>query len=237
MLVTTKCLLRQTYLCCDKHNLVTKRLLWQAYFCHDKLVFVVTKHIFCHDKSMRSMTKLLSRQAHVCHNFCHTKHTFVTTKDVFFRQKKNCFVVTNMCLSQKTFVTTKIILVAAMIQTWSFITESHDPQWLMELAQILSHFLFFYLHLCQAHSQRWQAGWNFAAAAWSNLCWTPTPPASTTSPCRLAAPALVCVTVAVKKSPSWVLAPSWFSFSSSHWCCTLVLVSFENEMEGCFSLK
>ena len=29
-----------------------------------------------------------------------------------------------------------------MIKTWSFITGLHDPQWLMEHAQTLSHFLF-----------------------------------------------------------------------------------------------
>ena len=88
MLVATKVLLQQTYLCCDKtfvatnicchkHNFVTtKLLLWQAYFCgskHANMSFVKAK-IYCCDK-----------------------HNFVMTKACLPRQKR-CFVAPNMCL-------------------------------------------------------------------------------------------------------------------------------------------
>ena len=45
------------------------------YFCHDKHVFVVTKHVFCCDKSMLVfvVTKI----------FCHDKHNFVMTSILF----------------------------------------------------------------------------------------------------------------------------------------------------------
>ena len=76
---------------------------------------VMTKHIFCHDKSMLIMTKLLSWQnatntclswqnyacidkitfvaTNICHTcvvtktFCHDRHIFVVTKDMFCRDK------------------------------------------------------------------------------------------------------------------------------------------------------
>ena len=56
--------------------------LWQK-FCRDKHVFVETKHVFCHDKSMLAAIIIM----------------FVMTKDVF------CY--------DKTFVMTKMMLVAA----------------------------------------------------------------------------------------------------------------------------
>ena len=72
MLVTTKLLSPQNYVCHDKHIFVTtifvttthichKYLLQQTEFCRNKsfvVSFVVTKHIFCYDKSRLVMTKL-----------------------------------------------------------------------------------------------------------------------------------------------------------------------------------
>ena len=88
MLVTTKCLLRQTYfccdktfvktnICCDKHNFVAAKLLsWQAYFCCDKHVkkpdLLLRQKYACHNKSFvkhKSVaTKRLSQQAYYCHD-------------------------------------------------------------------------------------------------------------------------------------------------------------------------
>ena len=92
------------------------------------IIFVATKHIFCHDKSMRCCNKsfvtikiCLSRQKYVCptktfvmtkiylspHTFCHdklVKHTFVTTKYVFCHNK-HMFVL----------ITTKMIQLPPMI--------------------------------------------------------------------------------------------------------------------------
>ena len=85
-------------------------------FCHNKHkdVFIMTKHIFCHDKSMLVTTKLLSRHIFVATNmclsqqrFCLDKHTFVTTKDVFCCDKQ-LLVVTKVCLLQQISVMTKL---------------------------------------------------------------------------------------------------------------------------------
>ena len=62
------------------------RSCYKYNFCRNK-TFVTTKHVFCCNKSMLAVTKLLSQQNHVCHD------------------KRAC--------CDKTFVVTKIILVAA----------------------------------------------------------------------------------------------------------------------------
>ena len=144
MLVVTKLLSQETYFCCNKsfvmtnicsnkHNFVrTKLLSRQAYFCRDKHVLVVTKHIFCHDKSMLLhpfvTTKVLSRQIFVAtniilsqQNFCRDKLTFVVT-NTFLSPTKHIFchnksmlvttkiVTTNTCLvSRQIFVATKVL--------------------------------------------------------------------------------------------------------------------------------
>ena len=56
---------------CHKYN----------FCCDNKHMFVVTKHVFCHDKSMLVVTKLCD------------KHIFVMTKDLFI--VTNTFVTTN----------------------------------------------------------------------------------------------------------------------------------------------
>ena len=102
------CLSWQTHVCHDK----TRLLLWQNYACHDKtfvatniffsqqifvatniillwqdkLTFVMTKHIFCHDKSMLVMTKRLSWQK-TCFMFVAT--SFVTTKIILVAAPTN----------------------------------------------------------------------------------------------------------------------------------------------------
>ena len=55
-----KYLSQQTQVCHDK------LLSWHAHFCHDKHVFVVTTHIFCCNKSMLVVTKILLQQNYVC---------------------------------------------------------------------------------------------------------------------------------------------------------------------------
>ena len=109
--------------------------LWQQKFCRDKHVFVPTKDVFCHDKSMLvatyfcrdkffisinicrdkqfcpDKTRLLSRQKYACRdNFCHDKKLFVATK---------IFCATNIilprqkfCRGKHTFVATKECFVA-----------------------------------------------------------------------------------------------------------------------------
>ena len=66
------------------------------YVCHNKHAFVVAKDVFCCDKIMFVVTKVLSWQKYVCHN----KHAFVVAKDMF-------------CCNKHVFVATKMILVAA----------------------------------------------------------------------------------------------------------------------------
>ena len=50
-------------------------------------IFVATKHVFCHEKSMLAATKRLSRQNYALSRVCRDKHTFVATKDVFLSQQ------------------------------------------------------------------------------------------------------------------------------------------------------
>ena len=92
------------------------------------IIFVTTKHIFCHDKSMLVATKVcllwqnifvatkvfcdkyLSWQTCVCHDrsfvttkdvFCHDKHMFVATKVSFLWQ--------NFCCDKIMFVVIKVL--------------------------------------------------------------------------------------------------------------------------------
>ena len=57
---------------CHKYHFVpTEVLSWQAYFCHDKHVSVMTKHVFCHDRSFVVASVLLSWQkSFVATNTC-----------------------------------------------------------------------------------------------------------------------------------------------------------------------
>ena len=67
-------------------------------------MFVATKHVFYHDKSMLVAANVLSRQTRVC-----CEKSFVGTK-IFSRDKhKHTFVATNTILKN----TTKMMLVAA----------------------------------------------------------------------------------------------------------------------------
>ena len=92
LVMTNTCLLRQnmsfvfvtTNICHDKHNFD---------FCCLKLifVFVVTKHIFCHDKSM---LVVLSQQKFY-HDKKYDQHNFVTTKDLL---RQAYFCCDNRCV-------------------------------------------------------------------------------------------------------------------------------------------
>ena len=87
--------------CCDKIMFVARNMFVrtnilsqqnlsrQAYFCHDKHLFVVSKHVFCRDKSMQYRY------------FCRG-NSFVVTS-ILLLQHKTCFVTTNTCLSQQNF--------------------------------------------------------------------------------------------------------------------------------------
>ena len=86
-----------TNICSNKHNFVTTKLLSrQAHFCRDKHVFVATKHIFCHNKSMLVTTKLV------------TTNTCLVSRQIF--------VATKVWSWQKMFVSrNKSFVVAASI--------------------------------------------------------------------------------------------------------------------------
>ena len=105
-------------------------------------MFVATKHVFCHDKSMLVVTKHLSRQKCACRDKAFVKHVFVTTNichekgfvatNILLSRQKTCFVATRRALSgqthvcrDKTFVATKMILVIGpandtglLVTTW-----------------------------------------------------------------------------------------------------------------------
>ena len=102
----------------------TTVLLRQRYACHDKPVFVMTKHIFCHEKSMlvaakfcRNQIMFVATTKKVTTNLCCNKHMFaakkvlswlayfVTIKDMFCHDK-------HVCCNKHVFVMTRIILVA-----------------------------------------------------------------------------------------------------------------------------
>ena len=76
---------------------MTNILSQQRCVFHNKHVFVMTKHVFCHDKSMLGVTKLLLWQNYVCHDksfivtdICHNKHMFLVTK-AFSQQAYFCW--------------------------------------------------------------------------------------------------------------------------------------------------
>jgi len=99
---------RQKYACRNETFVTTKLCLLQ------QNIFVMTKHIFCHDKIMQVpflcdkhafvMTKVLLWQTwFCCDKFCQDKHTFVTTKDVFCHDK-HMLVVTKLLSQQKWYL-------------------------------------------------------------------------------------------------------------------------------------
>jgi len=56
-------------------------------------VFVATKHIFCHDKSMLAATKLLSRQNYVCcDKIFLSRRTHVLSRQEYFCRDKTCLL-------------------------------------------------------------------------------------------------------------------------------------------------
>ena len=68
----------------------------QTRVCHHKWMFVVIKHLFCHNKSLLAATKIfLSRQTRAC-----CDETFVATS-ILLSPQQTCFVVTNTCLLQQ----------------------------------------------------------------------------------------------------------------------------------------
>ena len=98
-------------------------LSWQTCVCHDKHVFVMTKYIFCCNKSLFASkvcwTKLLSRQIFVAtnvilswQNFCCDKLTFVMTNTwLSWQSTKHMFIMTNICCD-------KISVVASILLSW-----------------------------------------------------------------------------------------------------------------------
>ena len=90
------------------------------------IIFVMTNHIFCCDKSMLVMTNIfLWWQDIFCHDkaccdkyflqqkcACHDKHIFVVTKHILPWQSMlwQIFVATNFLLQQKYFIATNTIL-------------------------------------------------------------------------------------------------------------------------------
>ena len=133
MLVATKLLSWQNYVCCNKSFVVTNTcrdrhvLVESKLFCLDKHTFVTPKDVFCHDKHM------FVTQKYACHDktkifvvtsfvvakiFCCDKHNSVATKllswQAYFCRGKRCVLSqqTRVC-RDKTFVMTKMILVAA----------------------------------------------------------------------------------------------------------------------------
>ena len=96
-------------------------------FCRYKHVFVETKHVFCRDKSMLAVTKLLSRQNHVCRDkICLSRQAYCFIMFHFTRvlsqQTRVCrdrskLVATKICLSRQTyfFFTTKDVFVATKL--------------------------------------------------------------------------------------------------------------------------
>ena len=113
MLVATKLLSLQNYVCCDKN------LSWQNYVCRDKHVY------FCHERERQRQTdRQTNRQSE---RVCMCVHTFVTTKGVFcvcrdksmlVARKKNCrekimFIATNIC-RHKSFVAMKIFCLTSI---------------------------------------------------------------------------------------------------------------------------
>ena len=113
-----------TNICSNKHNFVTTKLLSrQAYFCHDKHVFVATKHIFCHDKSMLLhtfvATKVLSLQIFVATNIILTRQAHLSWQTRFCRDKTHLLSQQKYaCRDKKKLSRQTQILVATKVWSW-----------------------------------------------------------------------------------------------------------------------
>ena len=93
---------------------------YKYHFCRDKHVFVATKHVFCRNRSMLVVKKLLSQQTYFCHdktfvatNICHDKH-FVATK-VLLRQAYFCCNKHMFVTTKHNFCHNKSMLVASVV--------------------------------------------------------------------------------------------------------------------------
>ena len=82
--------------CNSSQETITGERCHKYHFCRD--------NVFCRDKSMFVVTKVLSRNNYVCRvktflttTICRNKHNFVATS-MFLSRQKTCFVVTNTCL-------------------------------------------------------------------------------------------------------------------------------------------
>ena len=135
---------------------VAGKVLWVG--AATSVIFVTTKRLFCHDKSVLVLTKvlawmflfvatkLLSQQIFAATNIIlswffvcgHDKHTFVMTKHLLSWQKYAChdksFVMTNMCLSwQKVYHDYHNFVVTNILLLWQkkkcFVTTNTHLSW------------------------------------------------------------------------------------------------------------
>ena len=103
---------RQTIPSCGDRLRVCLSLVGAA----TSVIFVVTKHVFCRNKSMLAVTKLLSRQNYVCHSkiffaqtcVCHDK-SFVATGILLSWQKNVLSWETCICCDKSKLVTTNVL--------------------------------------------------------------------------------------------------------------------------------
>ena len=158
--VVTKVCLSQQNFCHDK------RILSQQQYCCNKLTtsFVMTKHIFCHKKSMLVMTKL----------FFHGKHTFVVTKDMFCHDKsflsRHKLVATparDTCVHVEM---TPVCVCRTAMKTWMHVCTA-------EVADV------FHLYLCGRRTGVCRTAMRISMRSWwtavwrraSHCCWTVAP--------------------------------------------------------------
>ena len=158
-----------TSMCHDKHNCV-----WQTHF-------AVAKNVFCHEKSMLVMTKLLLWQTRFC---CGNTFVNILSWQTILLHNKSfvtaSILLSQLCHNKHMFIATKIILVAAPasdimdiytnmhVQAFSLYSSFAEMLSLhflslfvyeviadMKFVGIMHYFISFH-HLCM----RWLQSWN-----------------------------------------------------------------------------
>ena len=111
------------------------------------IIFVVTKHAFCHYKSVFVVTKLLSRQTCFCcnkYNFCCDKFTFVTT-NTCCRNKTCLLLQQKYACHDESFVMAKVFVATKIF--------CHDKQFCCGESVVMARMLLLRQKMCGSSHQ------------------------------------------------------------------------------------
>ena len=116
-------------------------LSWQTHVCHDKHVFITTKHIFCHNKSV------LVTKTFVATKLCLSWQIFVMTTNFDKRcilSGQTCMLVTTKLLSRQNYVCpNKYLLWQKLCQDKNILSQQTSFWYLWQLPPMIYNCTFF----------------------------------------------------------------------------------------------